>query len=89
MFPQIYPDGRTNPGVTVNLAMESGGVGLLASACLAQCDIWSNRIRNLDPCKELLSTLRNNTCTVRSCLFVMKWRHLFFHILLTSDFSFR
>lgn len=38
---------RTNPGV--DLAMESGSVGLLASAWLAQCDIWSNRIRNLDP----------------------------------------
>lgn len=69
MFPKIYPDGRTNPGVTVDLAMESGGVVLLASACLAQCDIWSSRIRNLDPWKELLSILGNNTCTVRSCLF--------------------
>lgn len=89
MFPQIYPDGRTNPGVSVDLAMESGGVGLLASACLVQCDICSNRIRNLDPRKELLSVLRNNTCEVRSCLFVMKWRHLLLHVLLISDFIWR
>ena len=33
MFPQIYPDVRTNPGVTVDLAMESGGVGLQPVWC--------------------------------------------------------
>lgn len=60
MFPQIYSKGKTNPGLTVDLAMGLKGVGLLASA---QCDIWTNRIRNLDPCKDLLSTLRNNTLT--------------------------
>lgn len=89
MFPQISPGGRTNPGVTVDVAVELGGVGLLPSAFLVQCDIWSDRIRNLDPCKELLSMLRNNTCTARSRLFVMKWRHLLVQVLLTSDFSFR